>query len=299
MEEYVGMYMEYLENVKKASPNTIVSYKRDLVKMVQFFDSVGISDVTKVNGTNINSYILYLEKNNHATTAISRYVASTKAFFTFLRDYNYIDNLPTVEVKAPKIEKKLPDILPVEDMNAILEQPDVKTAKGMRDKAMLELLYATGIRVTELISLTLSDINMEMNFVTCQSSKRTRIVPFNDTAKRALENYIDAARDKFVQEGNNILFSNCKGEPMSRQGFWKLIKMYASKAGISAEITPHTFRHSFATHLVENGADLKAVQEMMGHSDISTTQVYANLVNSHIRNVYRNSHPRALAPETK
>ena len=175
----------------------------------------------------------------------------------------------------------------------LLEQPHGATPKEIRDKAMLELLYATGIRVTELITLKASDVNIQMNYIVCREGEKERIIPFGHAAQRALENYMENARSHFIgSEGCEALFTNCSGKPMSRQGFWKLIKYYAKRAGIEADITPHTLRHSFAAHLVENGADLKAVQEMLGHSDISTTQIYTHINSSHIREVYAKAHPR-------
>lgn len=293
MEEYVLRYMKYLREVKKASNNTVLSYQRDLKKMMAFFESQRITDVRKINATNVNSYILYLEKNHQASATISRYLASMKAFFSFLRNEGIIDTIPTLEVRAPKIEKKMPDILSIEDMLLLLEQPDINSAKGMRDKAMLELLYATGMRVTELVSLKLKDVNLDMSYIQCDFGKKTRIIPFNDEARKALMRYLKTARPAFVKdEKMQVLFTNCSGEPMSRQGFWKLIKGYGEQAGIGSDITPHTLRHSFAAHLVENGADLRAVQEMLGHSDLSTTQIYATMANNRIREVYARTHPR-------
>lgn len=292
MKEYLLMYVDYLKNVKRASDNTIMSYKRDLNKMIDYFAMQGITDIKKVNSTNMNSYLLYLERNNQASATISRYMASMKAFFTYLRDEGYISTVPTREMKAPKVQKKMPEILSIEQMLQLLDQPNEDTTKGLRDKAMIELLYATGIRVSELVSLKVSDVNVEMNYIKCDQSRKSRIIPFNDEARRAISAYLKKARPVFVKDSdNNYLFTNCQGEPMSRQGFWKLIKAYGKKAGIDEQITPHTLRHSFAAHLVANGADLRAVQEMMGHSDVSTTQMYATMANNRIREVYANAHP--------
>ena len=197
------------------------------------------------------------------------------------------------QLKAPKIEKKVPEIMSPEEVIRLLEQPCGDTAKEIRDKAMLELLYATGIRVTELITLKNSDVNMQMGVILCRDRSKERIIPFGAAARNALIRYLDGTRDAMLEnKASEVLFVNCSGQPMSRQGFWKLIKYYAKKAGIKADITPHTLRHSFAAHLVENGADLRSVQEMLGHSDISTTQIYANMNHSHIREVYAKAHPR-------
>lgn len=293
MEEYVLSYMRYLKEVKKASENTILSYQRDLKKMTEYFYEHQVTDVRKINGTNINSYILYLEKNQQASSTISRYLSSMKAFFTFLREEGIIASIPTREIKPPKADKKLPEILSVDEMIHLLEQPDVTTPKGLRDRAMLELLYATGIRVSELISLRLCDVNVEMSYILCEFSRKARIIPFNEEAKKAIREYLEKARPVLVKQKEvPELFTNCSGEPMSRQGFWKLLKSYGEQAGIEKDITPHTLRHSFAAHLVENGADLRAVQEMMGHSDVSTTQIYAAMANNRIRDVYLRTHPR-------
>lgn len=293
MEENVLMYIDYLQNVKKASQNTVLSYRRDLLKMAGYFKEQGITDVHKVNSTNVNSYMLYLERMNQASSTISRYVASMRAFFMYLFEEGLIDSIPTKNVSLPKIEKKMPEILTVDEVLRLLEQPNDATDKGMRDKAMLELLYATGIRVSELIALTVDSVNLDMSYIVCNDGRKTRVVPFNDEARRALKAYLKSARTAFVKDENNkALFTNCSGEAMSRQGFWKLIKAYGKKAGIKTDITPHTFRHSFATHLIENGADLKSVQEMLGHSDLSTTQVYATIAHNHIRDVYEKAHPR-------
>ncbi len=292
MEEYLNMYVDYLKDVKKASGNTVMSYKRDIEKMIKYFSSQGITELKKINSTNMNSYILYLEKNNQATSTISRYIASMKAFYVFLRDEGHINVVPTKDMKPPRIDKKLPEILSVEEMFKLLEQPETDNPKGIRDKAMLELLYATGIRVSELISLKMQDVNLDMNYIQCEQSKKSRIIPFNDETRRAINLYLKQSRPFFVKDKlNTYLFTNCSGEPMSRQGFWKLIKAYGEKAGIAEPITPHMLRHTFAAHLVANGADLHSVQEMMGHSDVSTTQVYATMTSNRIREVYAKAHP--------
>ncbi|MBQ3516064.1 MAG: tyrosine-type recombinase/integrase, partial [Lachnospiraceae bacterium] len=206
---------------------------------------------------------------------------------------NVVKEDVTTGLKAPKIEKRVPEILSEKDITKLLEQPSGDSPKQIRDKAMLELLYATGIRVTELISLKTTDVNLTMGFIVCRDAHKERVIPFGTKAKQALIHYINGTRDAMVEnKESDVLFANCSGEQMSRQGFWKIIKYYAKKAGIVADITPHTLRHSFAAHLVENGADLKSVQEMLGHSDISTTQIYANLNHNHLREVYDNAHPR-------
>lgn len=293
MEKEIEAFVSYLHNVKKTSDNTELSYKRDLGKVRQFMQEQGITEVDKVTVANLNSYVLYLEENKFAAATISRNIASIKAFYHYMYKEGLVQEDISDVLRAPKIEKKVPEILSMEEVVRLLEQPSFHSPKEIRDKAMLELLYATGIRVTELISLKVSDINMQMGFLTCRDAHKERVIPFGMAAKTALANYLEKARESMLEDkGEETLFVNCSGQPMSRQGFWKLIKYYAKKAGITAEITPHTIRHSFAAHLVENGTDLRSVQEMLGHSDISTTQIYANLHQNHIRDVYVRAHPR-------
>ncbi len=293
MEQELQSFIVYLHDVKKTSANTEISYQRDLRKLESYMEQQGITEAEQLNATNLNSYILYLEKSGFAPSTVSRNIASIKAFAHYLQTEGILKEDISGALKAPRIEKKMPGILSVQEIDRLLAQPDDKTPKDIRDKAMLELLYATGIRVTELISLTVSEVNLKMSYIICRDGDRERIIPFGKNARKALEHYLSGAR-QILLKGNDsdILFTNCSGSPMSRQGFWKLIKHYAKKAGITSEITPHTIRHSFAAHLVENGADLHAVQEMMGHSDISTTQVYVNLNASRIREVYAKAHPR-------
>ena len=293
MEREIMNFISYLHNIKKTSNNTELSYKRDLGKMRQYLEENGISGLNDITEEVLDSYIVYLEENQFAAATISRNIASIKAFFHYLAKEGVIEKDISVGLKAPKIEKKMPEILTPEEVIWLLEQPKGETPKEIRDKAMLELLYATGIRVTELITLKVSDVNMQMGFIICRDGSKERVIPFGAAAKKAMTNYLDKARNVMLFDlQSDILFVNCSGQPMSRQGFWKLIKYYAKKAGIMADITPHTLRHSFAAHLVENGADLRSVQEMLGHSDISTTQVYATLTHNRIREVYSKAHPR-------
>lgn len=293
MEREIMNFISYLHNIKKTSNNTELSYKRDLGKMRQYLEENGISGLNDITEEVLDSYIVYLEENQFAAATISRNIASIKAFFHYLTKEGVIEKDISVGLKAPKIEKKMPEILTPEEVIWLLEQPKGDTPKEIRDKAMLELLYATGIRVTELITLKVSDVNMQMGFIICRDGSKERVIPFGAAAKKAMTNYLDKARNVMLFDlQSDILFVNCSGQPMSRQGFWKLIKYYAKKAGIIADITPHTLRHSFAAHLVENGADLRSVQEMLGHSDISTTQVYATLTHNRIREVYSKAHPR-------
>ena len=270
-----------------------MSYKRDLEKVQHFMTSRGRAEMSAVTGQDLADYVKYLEENHFAAATVSRNIASLKAFYHYLVQEGLVTEDLSEALKAPKIEKKMPEIMSPDEVVRLLEQPAGNSPKEIRDKAMLELLYATGIRVTELITLKLSDVNMSMNFILCRDRNKERVIPFGAAAKSALTRYLDGTREEMLEnKASEVLFANCSGKPMSRQGFWKLIKYYAKKADIQADITPHTLRHSFAAHLVENGADLRSVQEMLGHSDISTTQIYANMNHNHIREVYAKAHPR-------
>lgn len=293
MEKEIQQFISYLHNIKKTSANTELSYQRDLRKMQVYFCDRGITKMNTVSEENLKEYIMYLEKKKLAAATVSRSIASIKALYHYMIQEGIVEKDISEVMKAPKIEKKLPDILSTEEVVQLLEQPKNISAKEIRDKAMLELLYATGIRVTELITLRVSDVNLSIGFILCKDTHKERIIPFGKEAKLALTDYLERARKVMLEdETSDVLFVNCSGKAMSRQGFWKIVKFYAKRAGITTEITPHTLRHSFAAHLVENGADLKSVQEMLGHSDISTTQIYANMNHNHIREVYAKAHPR-------
>ena len=294
MKAEIASFIEYLEKEKSASENTRVSYRRDLMQMAAYLENLGITEPAKVTKTVLNSYVLYLEKEGKASTTISRMLASAKAFFNYEFKNGRIKKDPADAPHAPKIEKKIPTILSVDEVNRLLAQPDGTSAKEIRDRAMLELLYATGIRVSELIHLEMADVNLSIGFITCRDEHKERSVPFGRVAKEALMKYLDTARQELLRGNESTwLFTNCNGGSMSRQGFWKIIKYYGNKAGIEADITPHTLRHSFAAHLIGNGADMKAVQTMMGHSDLTTTQMYAAYADtSAVREAYHVAHPR-------
>ena len=294
MEQQILLFIEYIHNKKKTSENTEMSYKRDLRKLITYLNDHGINDWNQVKISDLNDYINSMFENNFANASISRSIASIKALFAFLQYSNVLEDDIAKDLKAPKIEKKAPNILSKNEVTLLLEQPSGKTPKQIRDKAMLELLYATGIRVSELISLENSDINLSMDFIKIRDLKKERLIPFGTKAHNALTEYILNSRDVLLENNeSDYFFVNCSGSQMSRQGFWKLIKTYTKMAGIEADITPHTLRHSFAAHLVENGAELKAVQEMLGHSDISTTQIYLSNSQNHLRDVYDKTHPRS------
>ena len=293
MENRIEEFINYLHNIKKTSKNTELSYRRDLMKMNSYMAARNITDVNAVKKEDLVKYVQHFEDEKAAPASVSRSIASIRAFFNYLEKENIIEQSPAEGLKSPKIEKKLPQIMTQDEVIRLLEQPSGDTPKDIRDKAMLELLYATGMRVTELITLKVSDVNLQMNYVDCHDPNKDRIIPFGIEARNALKNYLEHSREAMIENKNEeTLFVNVSGQPMSRQGFWKLIKYYTKRAGIQMDITPHTLRHSFAAHLVENGADLRSVQEMLGHSDISTTQIYAALSHNHIREVYEKAHPR-------
>lgn len=295
MEAEIKEFIEYLSKERQASRNTQISYRRDLSQMEEYLRGKGIGSVEKVNRTILNSYILYLEREGKAATTISRVLASMKAFFYYEFCQGTIRKNPAELLKAPKIEKKAPTILTVEEVASLLEQPGTSTPKEVRDKAMLELLYATGIRVSELIGLRLEDVNLSVGFITCHDPHKERTIPFGKTARQALNLYLAEARETLLKgQESQWLFVNCSGGSMSRQGFWKIIKYYGERAGINADITPHTLRHSFAAHLIGRGADIHAVQVMMGHSDTATTQAYTAYVQKEdtVRSAYYDAHPR-------
>ena len=293
IQKSIDAFVNYLHDVKKTSYNTEMSYQRDLNKMCKFLNEKGIREVSQVDEESLNAYILFLKDSKFANATISRHIAAMKSWFLFMLKTGMLKEDYAANLKAPKIEKRIPEILQMSEVVRLLEEPKGTNPKELRDKAMLELLYATGIRVTELITLTTSQLNMQMNYIVCNDGQKERIIPFGIKARDALLNYLEYSRNVLISNPtSDILFVNCSGQSMSRQGFWKLIKYYADKAGITADITPHTLRHSFAAHLVENGADLKSVQEMMGHSDISTTQIYADLNKNRLRDVYSKAHPR-------
>jgi integrase/recombinase XerD len=288
------LFITYLKEDKNASESTVNSYQRDLKKLNNYLVEHGVEDVQSITSTNLNSYILYLERQGLSTATVSRNVASMKAFFHYARRKHQIEEDPSEAVKAPHIEKKAPEILSMEETARLLEQPAGSSPKQLRDKAMLELLYATGMRVSELISLKTEEINLPLGYVICRDGEKERVIPFGKNAKKALDGYLKKGRETLLKgQESEYLFVNCSGHPMSRQGFWKLLKQYAASAGITADITPHTLRHSFAVHLLQNGADLRSVQEMLGHSDIATTQIYLNQNVERVRGVYQAAHPRA------
>ena len=293
MELEIREFIAYLHDIKKTSTNTEMSYQRDLKKMWDFLKNRGVMSVAEVKELELEGYISYMEREKFAAASISRSVASIRAFFQFLWKEGVITSDPAENLKPPKVEKKAPEILTVEEVDRLLQKPDRENVKGIRDSAMLELLYATGMRVSEMLHLQVSDVNLQLGYVICHDHEKERIIPIGIPCKKALDKYMAVSRPAFVEnKEETALFTNCSGKAMSRQGFWKVLKGYADAAGIRGDITPHTLRHSFAVHLLQNGADIRSVQEMLGHSDISTTQIYLGMSVNKMRDVYMKSHPR-------
>lgn len=294
MEALVQKFINFLERDKRLSLNTLQSYKRDIEQYITYLLEMNLNNITNTNKATIIAYLLHLQKKGRATSTISRNLASIRSFYQYIAKNKIIEHDPTVELESPKVQKKLPQILSTQEVELLLEQPKCVDLKGYRDKAMLELLYATGIRVSELISLNSSDINLDMGFIRCNKGTRERMIPIGSIAINALKEYLSKARGLMIQDSEEkALFVNVNGKRLTRQGFWKIIKQYKNQAKINKDITPHTLRHSFAAHLLENGADLRSIQEMLGHSDISSTQIYAQIAKNKIKEIYKKTHPRA------
>ena len=294
MADYIAAYQAYLAQEKHASANTLSSYIRDLNQFRTWLLGSGITDLRKVKKEVINEYLLHMTQIGKSPATVTRSTASIKSFYAYLLQSGAIKANPAKSVAAMKVERKYPEILTNREVELFLEQPKCVDEKGFRDHAMLELLYATGIRVSELIGLNVEDVNLSAGFIRCTSRGKERIVPLYHTAVKALEDYVRNIRPRIIaDEEEHALFVNMNGERMSRQGFWKIIKYYQEKAEIDKDITPHTLRHSFAVHLLENGADLRSIQEMLGHADISSTQSYTHVVKRQLKDVYQKAHPRA------
>ena len=287
-------FESYLVNTKHASANTLSSYLRDIRQLGDYLVSRSELNYLTADEDVLSDYISRLRAQGKSVATVSRAIASIKCFYTFLLNQGMVANNPSGVLMPDKSTQKLPQILSSKEVDLLLEQPECVDAKGYRDRAMLELLYATGIRVSELISLNVSDVNLSAGIITCHGRDRDRAIPLYNAAIKALTEYIEFIRPQMIASPDETaLFVNVSGDRMSRQGFWKLIKSYQVKAGIEKTITPHTLRHSFAAHLLENGADIRAIQEMLGHADISSTQVYSQLVKKQLKDVYNKAHPRA------
>ena len=295
MLDLLHAYENYLTSVKQASVNTVSSYMRDIRQFSQWVQCHCDQDISCVSRQEVSDYLLYLQNQGKSGATVSRTLASLKNFFAYLVSSGFIKESPvSSDIHVERGEKKLPEILTGKEVEQLLAQPSCTDAKGYRDKAMLEVMYATGIRVTELIDLNISDVNLELGIIKCSGTRKNRVIPLYPAALRALGVYMQEIRPIMVSDPEeNALFVNVSGGRMSRQGFWKILKFYQAKAGIEKDITPHTLRHSFAVHLLENGADLGSLQELMGHSDISSTQFYTHMINQKIKSVYEKCHPKA------
>lgn len=295
MEKILEEFIYYLSVERGLSENTLVSYRFDLGAYLSFCRDQQIKVIVNTSRNTVMSYLFRLQLEGRSPSTISRHLAALKSFYRYLFREGVLGADFALDLESPKLAQKLPRILSMSEVDILLAQPGLSEPAGLRDKAMLELLYATGLRVTELVSLNVENVNLENRIVRCAGKgSKERIVPFGDVAGRFLEEYMACGRNKLTGTGVvSALFVNRQGQRLSRQGFWKILKKYALKAGISREITPHTLRHSFATHLLENGADLRSVQEMLGHADVSTTQIYTHLTGGRLKEVYSKTHPRA------
>lgn len=291
-------FVQYLSVERGLTSNTLESYERDLTQYISFLkDEHGMTRLEDSEKAHITYYLLHLKKLGRATATISRTMVSIRSFYQFLLQEQVLTHDPSLHMDTPKVTRKLPKALSMSEVERLLNGPDPETVRGLRDKAMLEVLYATGIRVTELVSLNVSHVNLAMGFIRVfGKGQKERLIPLGSMANQFLDRYLQTAHRKLLKPRSverDALFLNHLGTRLTRQGFWKIIKQYASEVNIRQEITPHTLRHSFATHLLENGADLRSVQEMLGHADISTTQIYTHISKARMKDVYDRTHPRA------
>lgn len=295
MLDLIVAYENFLTRVKQSSANTVSSYLRDVRQFSDWLSTKQQLDLLSVTQNEIHAYLSHLQENGKSGATVSRSLASLKNFYSYLVSSGFLEMSPvSSDIHIARGEKKLPQILTGKEVELLLAQPVCLDPKGFRDKAMLEVMYATGIRVTELIDLNLEDVNLDLGIIKCSSAKKSRVIPLYPGALRALSAYLQDVRDLIVSDpSEKALFVNISGVRMSRQGFWKILKYYQGKAGIEKDITPHTLRHSFAVHLLENGADLGSLQELMGHSDISSTQVYTHMINQKLKSIYDKCHPKA------
>ena len=293
MEKQVKLFLEFLQNDKKASDNTLQSYRRDIVYYSKYLENNNLN-YTKIKEEDIKEYLEHLQSIGKKPSTISRCLASIRSFYQFLVRNKKVKADPTAHIQSPKIEKRTPSVLTAKEVELLLDQPKDVDLKGTRDKAMLEFAYATGMRVTEIISLDVKDVKLDEGYVVCHSGSKQRNIPLGTLSLKALKEYIEEARPVLIRDEKvEALFVNVNGQRLTRQGFWKIVKYYKEQAHITKDITPHVLRHSFATHLLQNGADLKSIQTMLGHSDISSTQVYMQFQDNGLKNIYKKAHPRA------
>ena len=293
MEKKIKLFLEFLQKDKKLSNNTLQSYKRDITQYESYINEENLQYL-KVTKDDIKKYLENLKNIGKKTSTISRNLASIRSFYQYLVRTKKIKEDPTEGIQSRKVEKRVPSVLSSKEVELLLEQPKAVDLKGIRDKAMLEFAYATGMRVTEIINLNLEDVNLKEGYVSCTNANKQRNIPLGAISINALKEYIKKARPYLIKsEDEKSLFVNINGKRLTRQGFWKIVKFYKEQAHIDKDITPHVLRHSFATHLLQNGADLKAIQVMLGHSDISSTQVYMQFQDEGLKNIYKKAHPRA------
>lgn len=286
-------YELFLKNEKHASANTFASYMRDIRQYSSYLAETG-EDILSANLLDLSAYADHLKSMGKSNATVCRSAATLRSFYSYCLSRKLITSDPTQGFEVDKAEKKLPEILTGKEVELLLKQPELSDFKGYRDRAMLELLYATGMRVSELISLDVDDVRLSAGMVHCSAGGKGRLIPMYPAAVKALSEYMELVRSNMISSPEErALFVNVNGSRISRQGFWKVLKQYQEKAGIEKDITPHTLRHSFAAHLLENGADLKSIQEMMGHADISSTQMYTKIVAGQLKDVYKKAHPRA------
>lgn len=293
MEKQIKSFLEFLQNDKKLSDNTLQSYQRDIIQFEEYVEKNRIN-YAKMTQEDMKEYLAHLQEIGKKTSTISRNLASLRSFYQFLIRSRKVKRDPTEDIQSPKVEKRVPSVLTSQEVELLLDQPKDVDLKGTRDKAMLEFAYATGMRVTEIISLNIEDINLEEGFVICKQGSKQRNIPLGSLSLKAVKEYVEEARPVLIKnDKEQALFVNINGKRLTRQGFWKIVKYYKEQAHITKDITPHVLRHSFATHLLQNGADLKAIQTMLGHSDISSTQVYMQFQDPGLKDVYQKAHPRA------
>ncbi|MGF7050349.1 integrase/recombinase XerD [Paenibacillus sp. DS2015] len=295
MKQYLESFIRYMDDERGLSRNTLESYERDLIQVLEFMKARGIDSPDQIMRSDIVLFLQDMKQAGRAASTVTRKMVSIRSFFHYLSKESIVGQDPSLDMETPKLEKKAPKVLSIEEMEQLLAAPELSTPQGLRDKAMLELLYATGMKVSELISLDMGHVHTTLRYLHCMSSSgKERILPFNKVAAEHVDRYVHEGRDKLTRESGDeqALFLNTLGGRLTRQGFWKLMKKYAKETGLEKDITPHTLRHSFASHLLGNGADLRSVQEMLGHSDISTTQLYSSIAKKSMKEEYDHHHPR-------
>lgn len=293
MDNQISSFLEFIKNDKKLTDNTLQAYRRDILQYKSYLESNKMN-YTKIKTKDMKEYLEHLRDINKKPSTISRNLASIRLFYQYLLKNNKVKSDPTEGIASPKVDKRVPSILTTQEVSLLLDQPKNVDLKGIRDKAMLEFAYATGMRVTEITSLNIDDVNLEEGFVVCKNGNKQRKIPLGSLSLKALKEYVEESRPILIKsEQEKSLFVNINGKRLTRQGFWKIVKFYKEQAHITKEITPHILRHSFATHLLQNGAELKAIQTMLGHSDIASTQVYMQFQDESLKNVYKKAHPRA------